>query len=351
MQGVFQKITAFFMSIVAFFAGLFGLNKQPAQPQPEPTTITEPAAEPTTVVEEPTEPGTEPATEPASEPEETSTEPESPAYRPLIVTTTDVFEAGYDAITAIDRLARLGYKGIDMGFDYWTFSGSPFGAADYLDWAQELRTHADAVGIPYTHAHAPADAGNSYWLERSIRASAVIGAKYCVVHPAYQQSGVTITDNETFISVNAGYIRSFLPLAEECGVVLLSENLLWGASADPRIISALVEEVDSPWLGWCFDTGHAYAKGYQPQILTDCSVVPLSVHIQDSLGSDDHLIPGDGIIDWDAFVQTLKAVGYTGDCVVEAHHQSLNAPDGERDAILLRLLEKSRELRAAMMAE
>ena len=37
MQVIFQKITAFFMSIISFFAGLFGLNKKPADPAPEPT--------------------------------------------------------------------------------------------------------------------------------------------------------------------------------------------------------------------------------------------------------------------------------------------------------------------------
>ena len=55
---------------------------------------------------------------------------------------------------SIDRLARLGYEGIDMGFDYWTFEGSPFGADNYLEWARSLRAHADKVGILYTHAHA-----------------------------------------------------------------------------------------------------------------------------------------------------------------------------------------------------
>ena len=44
-----------------------------------------------------------------------------PDKKPLIVTTTDVFEDGYPAEKAIDRLARLGYEGIDMGLDYWTF--------------------------------------------------------------------------------------------------------------------------------------------------------------------------------------------------------------------------------------
>ena len=207
------------MAIIAFFTGLFsgGNRKPPEEPKPEPTSE---------VIVMPTEPTSKPVTEPAV-----------PAVLPRIVTTTDVFETGYPAETAIDRLARLGYEGIDMGFDYWTFSASPFGAADYLSWAQGLRDHADAVGIPYTHAHAPADAGNAYWLERSIRASQVIGARYCVVHPVYTKDGGTITDKDTFIELNAGLIQNMLPLAEECGVVLLSENILWGASADPRIIA------------------------------------------------------------------------------------------------------------------
>lgn len=147
-----------------------------------------------------------------------------------------------------------------------------------------------------------------------------------------------ITDAETFISVNAEAIRQLLPEAEECGVVILSENIPWGAAADPRIIADLVREVDSPWFGWCFDTGHAYCRGFRPEIRTECGVTPLSLHIQDSIGGDDHLIPGDGMIDCDVFVQALKTVGYTGDCVLEAHHRSLNAPDEERDEIFLRLL-------------
>ncbi len=48
MQNVFQKIAAFFMSVIAFFTGLFGWNKKPADPVPEPTAVTEPATEPIT---------------------------------------------------------------------------------------------------------------------------------------------------------------------------------------------------------------------------------------------------------------------------------------------------------------
>ena len=144
-------------------------------------------------------------------------------------------------------------------------------------------------------------------------------------------------------------IKKLLPVAQECGVVLLSENILWGASADPRNIADLVKRVDSPWFGWCFDVGHAHCSGYGPDILRQCSAVPLSLHIQDNDGSGDgHLIPGDGTIDWDLFLTVLKEIGYLGDCVLEAHHQSLEAPDAERDAILARLMETAKTMRSRM---
>ncbi len=107
--------------------------------------------------------------------------------------------------------------------------------------------------------------------------------------------------------------------------------------------------MDSPWFGWCFDTGHAHCCGYGPDVLKKCAVAPLSLHIQDNNGGgDEHLIPGDGTIDWPQTLAVLREIGYLGDCVMEAHHQSLEAPDAERDAILTRLLEKSKELRAEL---
>ena len=124
-----------------------------------------------------------------------------PDKKPLIVTTTDVFEDGYPAEKAIDRLARLGYEGIDMGLDYWTFEGSPFAADNYTEWGKTLRAHADKVGIPYTHAHAPGDAGSDWWVERSIEISAILGAKYLVVHPIFKIDGNDIEDRDQFISV------------------------------------------------------------------------------------------------------------------------------------------------------
>ena len=267
-----------------------------------------------------------------------------------IVTTTSVFEPGYPAEKAAKRLCALGFEGLDMALDYWFFPDSPFMGEGWREWAVSLREYVEKIGIPYTHSHAPLDAEGGSVISRSIETAGILGAKYTVVHPVCRQNGAIIEDAEEFIRVNANLVRPMLETAEKCGVAILSENLLWGASKDPRIISSLVKEVDSPFFGWCFDTGHANCFGYRPSVLCECACAPLSLHLQDNFGdgNDSHLIPGDGTVDWDALTEALNCASYSGDCVLEAHHQSLEAPDGERDEILKRLLSIAHVLRDKM---
>ena len=269
-----------------------------------------------------------------------------------IVTTTAVFDPGYPADRAIDRLAALGFEALDMALDYWTQdSSSPFLDDGYLKWAAALKRRAESAGIPYSHAHAPGEAEANPYIERSIRAASALGAGFIVLHPVWRdEGGFIIEDEETFIRRNADAVTPWLNTARESGVVILSENLLWGASSDPRVIARLVKRVDSPQFGWCYDTGHANCYGYDPGILRECVTVPLSVHIQDNHGDsgDEHLIPGDGSVNWPAFTEALHDIGYAGDCVLEAHHQSLEAPDERRDDILRRLLASARTLRDRM---
>ena len=267
-----------------------------------------------------------------------------------IVTTTSVFEPGYPGEKAIERLAGLEFEGLDMALDYWVEPGSPFLSENYLQWTKELRNRVEQVGIPYTHAHAPGEVTGNPHIARSLEVAGTLGAKYLVLHPQWRRGdGSILEDEEEFIRVNADAIRPWLETAKACGVVILSENLLWGASVDPRIIAKLVKTVDSEWFGWCYDVGHANCFGFGPSVVTECAVPPLSLHLQDNHGEgDEHLIPGDGTVDWDGVAEALKAVGYAGDCVLEAHHQSLDAPDEERDAILRRLLDRAKILRDKM---
>ena len=267
-----------------------------------------------------------------------------------IVTTTSVFPRDFAAEHILDRLSEVGYSCLDMAFDYCVAADHPFTGANWLEWAQALRAAADRKGVRYTHAHACSSVHvRSEQMERCFEACRILGIGYLVIHPVDRLNDAFLCDAAEFIRINADAVRSWLPLAEKCGVTVLSENLLWGASSDPRVIADLVRAVDHPRFNWCFDTGHANFSGFGMDILREVSVVPQSLHLQDNHGpssGDEHLLPGDGNIDWEALLRHLHQAGYRGELVLEAHHQSLAAADEERDDILRDLLSRALKMKA-----
>ena len=265
-----------------------------------------------------------------------------------IVTTTSVFPPEYPAEGTLDRLAKVGYTHLDMAFDYCTHPDSPFMGEGWREWAVSLRKKAEALGVRYTHSHACGDAASrSVPMLRCFEACELLGIRYLVVHPIFQQDGKTVTDDAAFIRINAEAIRGLLPYAERHGVIILSENILWGSSVYPTVIADLVKAVNSPYFGWCYDTGHVNCIGVPLSDLRRVSVPPLSLHVQDNDGSgDQHSLPGDGTIDWKEFLTILHGIGYKGELVLEAHHQSLYAPDRERDTILTELLRRAEKMLA-----
>ena len=267
-----------------------------------------------------------------------------------IVTTTCVFPPEYPSEIILDRLAAIGYTTLDMGLDYCVGEGRLLDGDDWLEKVMALCKKAELLGVRYTHSHAPGNVGNRSEAQmRAFEAAALLGARYIVVHPIHEIGGRIITDDAEFIRVNREATLSLLPIAKRLGLIILSENILWGSSIHPKNIVELVKAVDSPCFGWCFDTGHANCYGITPSILRKLDVVPLSLHIQDTHGpgfGDEHLLPGDGMIDWKEFLHILHDIGYKGELVLEAHHQSYNAPDEEKDAILTELLHRAKKMLA-----
>ena len=265
-----------------------------------------------------------------------------------IVTTTSVFPVGYSASMALHRLSRVGFSHLDMAFDYCSKPDHPFMGENWREWASEVRQEADSLGVRYTHAHASGNvASRGIATLRCFEACRILGIRYLVIHPLHMQDGTVITDDDDFIRINAESVRGLLPYAEENGVTILSENLLWGASVRPAAIARLVETVNHPNFGWCFDTGHAHCEGISMACLREIKTAPVSLHVQDNCGGhgkDEHLIPGDGTVDWKEFLDLLLEIGYKGELVLEAHHQSLDAADENRETILSELLHRAERM-------
>lgn len=272
-----------------------------------------------------------------------------------IVTSTCVFPYNYPCEKALMRLSNIGFKHLDLAMDYCAGdSDCQFNSDNWEFWANQLRELGDKHGVVYTHSHAWGDATTrDPKIYRCFDVCKVLGIKYSVVHPYYKKAdGSFIYDDEEFVKVNAELIKPLLEHAEKNEVTILSENLLWGSSIRATAISALVKEVNSPYFGWCYDTGHANAHDISCRELLKCEIAPISLHIQDNNGHyrDDHLIPGDGNIDWKEFLDVLHAIDYKGEFVLEAHHQSLEAKDEDRDAILSELLYRAQKMRNYLLS-
>ncbi len=267
-----------------------------------------------------------------------------------IVTTTSVFPYDYPCEKALERLADVGFTHLDLAMDYCADDPNcPFSSDSWEKWANGLRNLGEKKGVVYSHSHAWGDAASrDFRTFRCFDVCKILGTNYCVVHPYYKKSdGSFIYDDEEFVKVNAELMKPIIEYAAERGVTVLSENLLWGSSIKATAISALVKEINSPFFGWCYDTGHANAHAISCRELLKCEIAPVSLHIQDNNGHyrDDHLLPGDGNIDWKEFLGVLHAIDYKDEFVLEAHHQSLEAKDEDRDAILAELLSRAEKMR------
>lgn len=273
-----------------------------------------------------------------------------------IVTTTSVFPYNYPVENALIRLSKVGFKYLDLAMDYCADNPDcPFSSDGWERWAHDLRELAEKEGVKYTHSHAWGDASSRHYKTfRCIDVCKILGTKYTVIHPIYMHEDRSfIYDDEEFVKVNAEAIKPLLEHAVKNDVTILSENILWGSSIKATAISALTKEINSANFGWCYDTGHANAHDISCRELLKCEVAPISLHIQDNNGQlrDDHLMPGDGSIDWKEFLDVLHAIGYKGEFVLEAHHQSLEAKDEDREAILSEIYERAVKMRAYLLSK
>jgi len=188
-------------------------------------------------------------------------------------------------------------------------------------------------------------------VERTLTSAKILGVKFLVVHPLWKKAEEVYFEGEEFLTVNTEAYLPLVDLAAEYGITILTENLLWGSSIFPQSISDLVGRVNRPNFGWCYDSGHAHCFGLSPEALIGL-IPPKSLHLQDNHGipmGDEHLMPGDGTIDWDFLLKTLVQIGYAGDFVLEAHRQSCTAPDEERDEILKELYSRAVKLKSTIV--
>ena len=111
--------------------------------------------------------------------------------------------------------------------------------------------------------------------------------------------------------------------AEKVGVIIALENTKW-----PGYIEFMFDNIDSPNLGICYDSGHCHCYFKDEFDFNRFKDKIVCLHLHDNQGEmDEHLIPGDGSIDWDVLVSNLKCAGYNGYITSEAVCSSVYTSD------------------------
>ena len=164
-------------------------------------------------------------------------------------------------------------------------------------------------------------------LRLAIRVAADMGVGVITVHTGsakgFNQSFTLDQLHQAAIAT----LEEALPLAVELKVTISVENLRHPTATPERLID-ICRHFDSPYLGICFDAGHAnlmkcergLTEGSvigvwegQEKILWDDKILEkvlpyiTTCHVQDNHGQyDEHLAPGKGEIDWAHVVSQLK---------------------------------------------
>jgi sugar phosphate isomerase/epimerase len=89
-------------------------------------------------------------------------------------------------------------------------------------------------------------------------------------------------------------------------------------STPDALVRVIEDDLDLPGLGICLDFGHANLGGDVLDAIETVSGHVITTHVHDNAGkSDDHLLPFEGRIGWDAALMALQKIGYDGALVFE----------------------------------
>ena len=216
-------------------------------------------------------------------------------------------------------LKRTGWDGV---FFPWTGQET-----DHI-----LASKIQAEGLVLQSVHAPFDRADKLWRSddegeaevarqiRCIRDTALWGCGLVVMHAVIGMERIAPTDRE----LECGF-ENFLKIfdaAASAGMIVAMENI-----EGEQYLDALMQHFRGhSALRFCIDTGHEICYNHCHDLIGKYADCLVCTHLNDNLGmsgekitwlDDLHLLPFDGVADWENIAARLNAAGYRGDVTLE----------------------------------
>ncbi len=238
---------------------------------------------------------------------------------------------GDDLRATLAHLKDAGFRYVDISFFTRYVKGSRYFTTDNAILADEYRRALETLELVPVQSHEPSgnilgDDGGAYYYKKSMLAidlAGRIGIPSITLHPGV--SDKMEMSREKYVETLAERFMRLIPLAEKYGIRLLIENLPWKSlSADSMTSNAdelneLLDRIDHPLFGICWDTGHANMLGLdQYKEIKKLGTRLEGVHLHDNYahrlasGQDLHHMPFWGDVNYDAVITALLEVGYKG---------------------------------------
>ena len=238
----------------------------------------------------------------------------------------------YDVLSAIKFIK-------EAGFEYAELWGDRF----HLDprnkpAVRDIRRNATSLGIKIQSIHAPfsehegltltRDKRQREWVrlvKETIKLAAKLEAELVIVHPRiFFEYPEFLTSCKAYWDT-VGMYNEICAHADAHGLKVALENMhgLRGQYFCRHLmdVKVVLEDLASSNAGVCLDLCHAVFNGeHILRLLQALGSRILVIHASDNNSmymEDPHLIPGDGLIDWQEVFATLRSENYSGTVTLE----------------------------------
>ncbi|MBP3446388.1 MAG: sugar phosphate isomerase/epimerase [Clostridia bacterium] len=210
----------------------------------------------------------------------------------------------------------------NAGFDAFAFDRERHGTSDL---ARELIGEGNRLGLSCEYIHAPFYGMDDIFhdeggvlaeimlkdLYGTIDDCHTFGVKYAVIH------AIIGMDNHNPTELGLRRLEPVVNYAVQKGVSLAFEN-----TEGEEYLEAILERFgDVPDVGFCFDSGHELCYNHGNDMLGRFGKRLMVTHLNDNVGmtgdeltflDDAHLLPFDGIADWERIAERMHNCGYDG---------------------------------------
>ncbi len=241
---------------------------------------------------------------------------------------------------------KAGFQAVDFGLDM-IYREKPmvFDMPEnaFYEFFGKIKEEADKNGLVFgqTHAIYPTQVVGSTEdnkkrlavIKKCIEITALLGAKYIVIHPVFCGYADAISPEEEH-RINIEFYTNLMPYLKKYNVVACLENM-WvvnkgkiynAVCADFTEARDYIDELNKiageELFAFCFDFGHAVLCSADirksVRILGD-RIKAVHLHEVDGI-HDSHTMPFLGVCDWEKIFTALNEIGYNGNINFEAEN-------------------------------